>query len=247
MAVLGWIILGGVLMVAVGMVGALTLLLSERTLRRVILPLVAFSAGSLLGGAFLHMIPAAVEELGHGVSLFLWVLAGFTLFLILEQYLHWHHAHTSSPASKEPLTYLILVGDGLHNLLGGIAVAGAFIIDIRLGVAAWLAAAAHEVPQELGDFGVLLHGGWSKRRALVFNALSGTTFLIGGILAYGVSSVLDVTFLVPFAAGNFIYVGASDLVPEVNKHHRLAENLVHLAAFVAGIGLLLLIRVATGH
>ncbi|MCZ6602300.1 MAG: ZIP family metal transporter [Planctomycetota bacterium] len=247
METLTWIVGSGLIMVALSMIGSVTLLLKQSTLEKVVLPLVAFSAGSLLGGAFLHMIPAAIEADGPSLSLFVWILVGFTFFLLLEQYLHWHHAHTSSPESKEPLTYLILVGDALHNFIGGIAVAGAFLIDTRLGVAAWLAAAAHEVPQELGDFGVLLHGGWSKSRALVFNALSGTTFLIGGIITYMASSVVDVTFLVPFAAGNFIYVAASDLVPEVNKHHQLRENMTHLASFIAGIALLLVIRLATEH
>jgi zinc and cadmium transporter len=104
---------------------------------------------------------------------------GFLIFFGLEQFLHWHHCHRAFAECKQPLTYLILIGDGLHNFLGGLSIAGVFIVDIRLGVAAWLAAAAHEVPQELGDFGVLVHGGWKKRTALLFNLLSGLTFLVG--------------------------------------------------------------------
>lgn len=116
------------------------------------------------------------------------LLAGFAAFFALEQFLHWRHCHHEFPdRARQPLTYLVLVGDGLHNLLGGLAVGGAFIADIRLGIGAWLAAASHEVPQELGDFGVLVHGGWEKRRALIFNALSALTFLMGGLLAYGAS------------------------------------------------------------
>jgi hypothetical protein len=101
----------------------------------------------------------------------------------------------------------------------GLSIAGVFLVDVRLGIAAWLAAAAHEVPQELGDFGVLIHGGWKKRTALLFNLLSGLTFLVGGLVAYAASLQLDVRWLVPLAAGNFLYIGASDLVPEVNKAH----------------------------
>ena len=127
----------------------------------------------------------------------------------------------------------------MHNFLGGLAIAGTFLIDIRLGITSWLAAAAHEVPQELGDFGVLVHGGWTKRRALLFNALSGLTFLLGGLLAYGLSFRMDVSWLIPFAAGNFLYIGASDLVPEVNKHDNLKANAVHLVAFVLGLAVLL--------
>jgi zinc and cadmium transporter len=131
------------------------------------------------------------------------------------------------------------VGDGLHNLLGGLAVGGAFVLDIRLGIMAWIAAAAHEVPQELGDFGVLVHGGWSRRGAFLFNFLSAVTFLVGGCLAYVASLSTDVAFLVPFAAGNFLYIGASDLVPEINRHEDWRRNVEHFLAFAAGLLLLL--------
>ena len=239
MSTLTWIILGGVLMSAIAMVGSITLVLKPATLDRLLLPLVSFAAGSLIGGAFFHMIPAALDAnapiLGIGIA----VVMGFTVFFVLEQVLHWHHCHRAQSDCKQPLTYLVLIGDGLHNFLGGLAVAGTFLIDIRLGITTWLAAAAHEVPQELGDFGVLVHGGWSKRRALLFNLLSGLTFLLGGLLAYGLSFQMDVSWLIPFAAGNFLYIGASDLVPEVNKHQELKANVIHLLAFVLGLALLL--------
>ena len=112
------------------------------------------------------------------------------------------------------------------------------LLDVRLGLAAWLAAAAHEIPQELGDFGILIHGGWQRRRALLFNLLSGLTFLVGGLVAYAASGTIDVILLVPFAAGNFIYIGATDLVPEVNRHRNAAVNLIHFVSFVSGILLL---------
>jgi len=239
MNALGWIIVGGVLMSAIAMVGSVTLVMKPATLNRLLLPLVAFAAGSLIGGAFFHMIPAAIVEIDDVLNVGIAVVAGFTVFFLLEQLLHWHHCHRASSDCKQPLTYLILIGDGLHNFLGGLAIAGTFLIDIRLGITSWLAAAAHEVPQELGDFGVMVHGGWSKRRALLFNVLSGLTFLLGGLLAYGLSFQMDVSWLIPFAAGNFLYIGASDLVPEVNRHHELKTNALHLLAFVLGLILLL--------
>lgn len=247
MSTFAWIAAGGILMSAIALVGGLTAFFGEAALRRLILPLVAFSAGSRLGGAFLHMIPTAIAGSPSHLRVFAWVLAGFALFFGLEQFLHWHHCHRASSECKRPLTYLILLGDGIHNFLGGLAVAGGFLIDVRLGIAAWLAAAAHEVPQELGDFAVLLHGGWSKRQALLFNVLSASTFLVGGVLAYAASYRLDVAFLVPLAAGNFVYIAASDLVPEVNRHRDAAANVVHFGAFVAGIAVLLLIRLALPH
>ncbi|MGJ8723248.1 MAG: ZIP family metal transporter [Roseibacillus sp.] len=230
-----WILSSGLLMSAIALVGSVTLFLKKEALDKILLPLVAFAAGSLIGGAFLHMIPAGLAEYGDKVGFYLWILAGFTTFFALEQFLHWHHCHRAETECKEPLTYLILIGDGLHNFIGGLAIGGTFLIDIRLGIMSWLAAAAHEVPQELGDFGVLIHGGWDKRKALLFNALSALTFLVGGLVAYFASFNLDIAFLVPLAAGNFLYIGASDLVPEINKHSDTHKNTIHFLSFLAGI------------
>jgi zinc and cadmium transporter len=232
-----WIVLAGIAMTAISLIGSVVLVLDEATLRRLLLPLVAFAAGSLMGGALFHMIPAALHGMPVMPALGL-VALGFLSFFGLEQFLHWHHCHRASAQCKKPLTYLILIGDALHNFLGGLAVAGVFLVDVRLGIAAWVAAAADEVPQELGDFAVLVHGGWDKRTALLFNLLSGSAFLVGGIAAYVASLQFDVRWLVPLAAGNFLYIGASDLVPEVNKSHSLPENLQHFVIFAAGLGML---------
>lgn len=239
-----WIIGSGLLMGIIALVGSVTLVLSEQTLQRILLPLVAFAAGSLLGGAFFHMLPASLAAGMTDVTVYALILAGFSVFFALEQFLHWHHCHRADTECRKPLTYLILIGDGLHNFLGGLAVAGTFLIDIRIGIVTWLAAAAHEVPQELGDFGVLIHGGWERRQALFFNLLSALTFLAGGIIAYFASFRIDVSFLVPFAAGNFIYIGASDLIPEVKAHGDLKANIVHFVSFVVGITLLLVVKLA---
>jgi len=243
MSTLAWIISSSLVMSCIALVGAVTLVLKQQTLEKIILPLVAFAAGSLIGGAFLHMIPAGIDNYGNTTAFYLWILLGFIVFFCLEQFLHWHHCRHQTSDQKRPLTYLILIGDGLHNFIGGLAVAGTFLIDIRLGIMAWLAAAAHEIPQELGDFAVLIHGGWKKRRALLFNVLSALTFLLGGITAYMASFHLDVAFLLPFAAGNFLYIGASDLVPEVNKQKNTGVALLHFVAFSLGIGLMWLIKI----
>lgn len=246
MAELTWIVLGGLLMSLIALVGGVTLVLSEQTLKRLLLPLVALAAGTLIGGAFFHMIPEAVDALGNRTSVYAWVLAGFITFFALEQFLHWHHCHRPSGAHR-PLTYLILLADGLHNFIGGLAVAGAFLIDVKVGITAWIAAAAHEVPQELGDFGILVHGGWTKGRALLFNLLSALTFLLGGLVAYFASLKVDVTFLLPFAAGNFIYIAAADLIPEVNHQESAKLSVVHFLALLLGVGLLLALRIVLGH
>jgi len=244
MTTLVWIVLSGVTMSALALVGSATLVLRPKRLERLLLPLVAFSAGTLLGGAFLHMLPGALETGAAPVVIFLWALAGFTAFFALEQFLHWRHCRREvTGPERRPMTYLVLIGDGVHNFLGGLAVGGAFVASSQLGIGAWLSAAAHEVPQELGDFGVLVHGGWTVRRALAFNVLSALPFLAGGLVAYGASRLIDVAFLLPFAAGNFIYIAASDLVPEIKQNHGPWANLEHFTALTAGIALLYGLRV----
>ncbi|KPK36994.1 MAG: zinc transporter [Nitrospira bacterium SG8_35_1] len=239
-----WIVGSSLLMCLLALVGVTTISLNEKHLHQLLLPLVALSAGSLLGGAFFHMIPESIEKTGADLSVYIYVVAGFAFFLLLEQLLHWHHCHREETHCKKPLTYLILIGDGIHNFIGGIAVAGTFLIDIRLGISTWLAAAAHEIPQEIGDFGVLVHGGWSRKKALLLNFLSASTFLLGGLLAYMFSFSDWIYFLIPFAAGNFIYIGASDLIPEVNKHENFSRNVLHFCCFSTGILILLALRIA---
>lgn len=231
---LGWIILGGLLMSAIALVGSLTTVLRPTTLERVVLPLVSMAAGTLLGGAVFHMLPAGYASLGP-IKGGVWLLGGFATFLALEQFLHWHHCGRASAACRNPMTYLILVGDALHNFLGGLGIASTFLVSPQTGVTAWIAAAAHEVPQELGDFGVLVHGGWNRRSALIWNFLSGLTFLLGALTAYAVSLRFDVAGLILFGAGNFIYIAASDLVPEIKAHPDVGKAVTHFTCFAAGV------------
>ena len=242
-----WILASGAAMSVLALVGSVTLLLAEDTLRRLLKPLVALAAGTLLGGALFHMLPEGVEAMGPGISPYVWTAAGFVSLFLLEQFLHWHHCHRPPAEHKQPVTYMILAADGVHNFVGGLAVGAAFGVDVGLGISTFLAAAAHEIPQELGDFGVLLHGGWKKSQALLFNFLSALTFLAGGLVAYWASDTFDTRALLPFAAGNFLYLGASDLVPEVNKHHDVKSNLAHFSAFLVGLLLLLAVHVVFQH
>lgn len=241
MTTLGWITVSGFAMSALALSGSLTLIVPTETFKRLVLPLVALAAGALLGGALFHMLPESIDALGNELTVWAWVAAGVFSFFLLEQYLHWHHCHRPVAAHR-PLGYLILVADGLHNFIGGLAVGSAFVLDHRVGIVTWLVAAAHEVPQELGDFGILVHSGWDRRRALLFNVLSGLTFLVGGLLAYGVSGHIDVAVLVPFAAGNFIYIAATDLLPEITTSRTASAKAILSAGFA--VGLLLLFTVA---
>jgi zinc and cadmium transporter len=239
-----WIVVSGTLMTALALVGSLTLMVPERTFKKLVMPMVSLAAGSLLGGALFHMLPESVDEIGNTLAIYVWLAAGIFSFFVLEQYLHWHHCHRPVAAHR-PLGHLILVADGLHNLIGGLAVGSAFVVDTRLGIVTWLVAAAHEVPQELGDFGILIHSGWDRRHALLFNVLSALTFLLGSLIAYGLAERVDVAFLIPFAAGNFIYIATADLLPELTTSREWLDKLVHTAGFATGLGLLLAVAAST--
>lgn len=237
MPTLAWIIVSGVLMALIALIGGLGLLLGERRLRRLTPPLVALAAGSLLGSALFHMLPRGLKG-EAGLVPWLWVAAGFASFFLLEALLRWRHCvgHRTHQAGP-PVRYLILLGDGFHNLIGGLAVGAAFLADTGVGITVWLAAAAHEIPQELGDFGVLLHSGWSVRRALLWNFLSAGTFLLGGLVAYFLAPVAPVHLMLPFAAGSFLYIAAADLVPEVQQQEPGRRHLLHLGSFILGLAL----------
>jgi zinc and cadmium transporter len=185
----------------------------------------------------------------------LYIAAGFSTFLALELFLQWHHSHRNQPRShhslrsessgrgpnrtRQPLGILILLGDALHNFIGGLGIASTFVMNPGAGVAAWVAALAHEIPQELGDFGILLHSGWTPRAALRWNFISALTFPLGAVLAWLLAQSLSVAGLVLFASGNFLYIAASDLVPEIKTSTSIRSALVSFVWFSAGLLLML--------
>lgn len=230
----------GFLMAAIALLGGFFVLLPMGVLKRILPPLVAFAAGSLIGGAFFFMMPHALESsTGQAqVKVFLWVVAGFATFFALDQILEWHHCHRPPGEHVRPLGPLLLVADGVHNFLGGLAVGAIFLSDIQAGIAAWVAAALHEVPQEVGDFGAIVHAGYSRGRALLYNFLSALTFPVGGAVAWALGQRLDVGFLVALGAGSFLYIAAADLLPEVKRAEKLSETGLRFIAFLAGVGLL---------
>lgn len=214
--------------------GVGVLFFKESFLEKTLLLLVSLSAGALLGGAFFHMLPEALEA-SDSEHIFLFLILGFVFFFFLEQFIHWHHCHKVPSRHKSPVTYLVLLADTVHNFFDGVAIGAAFLVDFRLGVVTWLISAAHEIPQELGDFGVLVHGGWSKKKALLFNLFSSLTAVLGGLAAYFLAGELEAPLWLAFSAGSFIYIACSDLIPEIKNKGCLRENGRHFLFFLAGL------------
>jgi len=243
MSIFLWILLSTFAMSVIAWIGLLFVYVNKAVLDKLLLPLVALSTGALLGGAFLHILPEAIEANEDPHEVFIWVLAGFIVFFLLENLIHWHHGNKvlthHHHTHKKPMTYLVLMADAVHNFIDGVAVGAAFLVDIKLGIITWFIAAAHEIPQELGDFGVLVYGGWERMKALTANFFSALTVVIGGVSVYFFSMRFDVSFLLPFAAGTFLYIAASDLIPEIrhtaDAKTSFRETSMHIIAFFIGL------------
>ena len=229
----------------VSLVGALFLCMRKKHLNKILLFLVSLSAGSLFGGALLHLLPEIVEEAGFTLSISLSVLGGILIFFLIEKYVHWHHCHDPScKEHKNHLAVMNLVGDGVHNFVDGLIIAGSYLVSIPLGIATTVAVIFHEVPQEIGDFGVLLYSGLSKIKAIFWNLASALTAVIGAIvgLVLGSSSEIFVHLIIPFAAGGFIYIAGSDLIPELHKECKAKDTFWHILALLLGIGIMVALK-----
>ena len=241
------IILATLINSLIALVGIFSLWMNERSLNKIVLFLVALSAGALLSGAFFHLIPEALENL-TSITVFTFVLLGFIIFFLMEKFLYWHHCHEGK-CDVHPVSYLILIGDGIHNFLDGIIIAVSFIVNVPFGIITTALIIAHEVPQELGDFGVLVHGGFKKTKALWYNLLSQLTSVLGGILGYFLSTSIGgaIPFILPIAAGGFIYISASDLVPELHKEADIKKSLSSFLFFLLGVAIMLIIKFFAHH
>ena len=219
----------------VALAGALTLFFSKQKLNKVLLILVAFSIGALLGGACFHLIPEAYEGLGFFLTIIL-TLTGILLFYLIEKLLYWHHCHKEKCCNVHPFNYLILYGDGLHNFIDGLIIASSFVVSTDFGILTSLLIISHELPQELGDFGVLIYGGFTKSKALIYNFLSQLTSVLGGILGFYFLSIHNyAVYLLPFAAGGFLYIAINDLFPEVFKENNKHKKWINVAMIILGL------------
>lgn len=226
----------------ISLIGVFTLGIKQERLQQILFYLISFSAGALLGDVFIHILPEIMEgeaALQNGV----YVLLGIMVFFVLERFLIWHQSHTSHKEEVHSMVYLTIVGDALHNFLDGIAIAASFLVSIPVGIATASAVIFHEIPQEIGQFAILIHGGWSRKKALLYNFFSALTAIAGAILVLIFSRSFEEapTILLGFGAASFIYIAMSDLIPELQKEQNVKRSLLQLICMIAGIGVMALL------
>jgi len=232
----------------VSLVGVFLLSIKENIFRKYIYLLVSLAVGALLGDAFIHLIPESFKNSSNATYVSLAVIAGILIFFILEKFLHWHHHAQGEEenAAIHPTGQMVLVSDGVHNFIDGLIIGASYLISIEVGIATTLAVMLHEIPQEIGDFGVLIYSGFTRAKALLFNFISGTAAIVGVLVSLflGSTGELLTIWLLPFAAGGFIYIAMCDLIPELNRdEHGLKHSILQLVFAALGIIAMLLLLI----
>lgn len=225
----------------VSFVGIFTLTMRTKLLNRIIVYMISFSAGALFGDAFVHILPEIVSTNGFTIQISAALLSGVAVFFILEKIIHWRHCH--QPTTKEhphPFALMNLFGDGVHNFIDGLIIGSSYLVNVEVGIATTIAVVMHEIPQEIGDFGVLLHGGFSKSKALLLNFSISLIAVIGVVIAIVLSDYVSNVemILMPFAAGGFIYIAGSDLIPEMHREVEVSKSIMQFFWFILGIALM---------
>lgn len=238
---LGNIIIASSIGSILALVGGIVLLWKEAWMRRVSLFLVSFAAGTLLGAAFFDLLPEALEEVEGKDGIFVAIVLGLLAIFLFEKMLRWHHCHDEK-CDERTLSSSILFGDAIHNFLDGVAIAAAFLVSVPAGITTTIAVFFHEVPQEIGDFGILLHAGYSKGKVFVLNILTAMTTFAGAIGGYFFLSYIEhwIGYILAFTAGVFIYIAASDLLPEV-RHKEERRAVGHTITVIVGVILIVVI------
>ena len=229
----------------ISLVGVFFLSLKQENLKRIQLVLVGLATGGLLGGAFFHLLPESFKSYSNAKVPSILLLVGFLLFFVLERFLHWHHNHSTEFSDKKikPFGPINLIADVFHNFLDGLLIASAFLYSTEIGVVTTLTVLLHELPQEIGDFGVLIHAGYSPRKALLFNFLSACSAFVGAftILIFNQAGDILSKAILPFAAGGFIYLASADLIPELHTEKAPKRSIIQFIALLVGVGMLYLI------
>ncbi|MDD5135791.1 MAG: ZIP family metal transporter [Candidatus Omnitrophica bacterium] len=236
-------LIASIIVSLISLIGIFALVIRDNLLRKVMIFLIAFAAGGLIGGAFFDLIPEAAEYVKDITELFVYVIVGYVLFFMLEKYLHWRHCHT--PECKiHRFTYLNIIGDIVHNFGDGLIIGAVFLIDVKVGIATTLAIVFHEIPHEIGNFTVLVYGGFSKLRALFFNFVSALFAIVGTVVGFYFAGNISgfSRFVLPAAAGGFIYIASCDLIPELHKEEGGKRSALIMVTFVIGITLMYFLK-----
>lgn len=251
------IILATVGVSILSIIGILFFYVKQKKFNKIMLSMVALSAGAMLGNASFHLLPEAFESVNKGIistmTTMLLFVGAFVFSFLFETLFSWHHCHTASHHGeknspkhcKHPTkaySHLVLYSDGIHNFIDGLIIAASFIINPILGLTTAVAIALHEIPQELGDYAVLVHGGFNKKKALALNFLASSTVVLGGVAGFFLTQSIEtaVPILLPFAAGSFMYIAAADLLPELKHDEDINESLTHFTVFLVGLAIMAL-------
>jgi len=224
----------------ISLIGILTIFVKERALQNILVYFVSFAAGGLFGDVFMHLLPETAEN-GFNLTISIYIIAGIIFSFIIEKFIHWRHCHIlTSKTHPHPVAFMNLVGDGVHNFIDGVIIGASYMASIPLGITTSLAVILHEIPQEIGDFGILLYGGFNRRKALFLNFLTALTAVLGVIVVFIVGAKIEnfTEILVPFTAGTFLYIAGSDLIPELHKDCGFKKAFFQFLFIVIGIGMM---------
>ncbi|PIR58322.1 MAG: ZIP family metal transporter [Parcubacteria group bacterium CG10_big_fil_rev_8_21_14_0_10_35_15] len=225
----------------ISLIGVFSLSFEIEKIKKVSLLLVSFAVGGLFGDAIIHLLPETFKEMGFGLLPSLLILSGILLFFVLERFLRWQHCHEiDCPDHRKDVANIILIGDAVHNMIDGMIIAASFLTNIPLGLATTIAVIFHEIPSEIGEFGVLIHSGFSAKKALLFNFLSGLTAILGAIIVLVLGPRINdfSLFLLPITAGGFLYIAGSDLLPELHHDVKLSTSLWQMILIILGISIM---------
>jgi zinc and cadmium transporter len=230
--------------------GILLLAMRAKQLKQMVFVLVSFAVGALFGNTFFILIPESFHQISDTQMIGMLVISGLIVMFVLEKFIHWHHCHNvTHEHDTAPLGYISLITDSLHNFTDGVLIAAAWMASPEVGIATTLAVVVHEIPQEISDFGVLLHAGFSKKKALWLNFIAACSAILGGVLTLTLGSVSEkiLVYILPFAAGGFIYLAGSDLIPELNRERSVKKSMIQFAAIIAGLVLMFYISLHHEH
>ncbi len=233
----------------ISLIGVIVLAINQALLNKIIFVLVSLAVGALFGDALIHLLPEAYETFSNQLTVAYLVMAGFLFFFLVEKYLHWHHHHDENEGIHiHPVGYINIISDAIHNFIDGVLIGVSYLVSIPLGIATTLAVILHEIPQEIGDFGVLISAGFTRKRALWINFLSACTAIVGTVLSLAFGARLEIltTYAIPLTAGGFFYIAAVDLLPTLQKETRPLRSFLQLFAIIVGVAIMAWLKIFQG-